>query len=500
MSSETSKFESRFFRYAMSACAVAMLIAIGMYAYLGTFSRYLADDYCEAVRVIESSPIAAVVERYTAENWPRATIRFSNLLFVGFSEQLGKNNMPITIFSMIFLWAAGLIWSVRELRKFLKIDWYFQTDLFVGAALGFFSLLQAPNLFQTIYWRSAMMTHFAPLVFGSFIFAFWVKQARRSENQPLPLPIYIFFFFTAFIVSGFSEPPTTTLITTLSLLMFITWVWGKSPAKQKYLALQAWTFTGAFLGLMVMILSPASANAAQEKTLNIVEILGNSFFYSYLFIADTLNTQPLPIVLTVLIPFMALWLHTKGKNFELLREQKRFAWVVIVIIPFLVWLLIAAGFSPSVYGQGFPVERMRFLARFLMISAFILEGSLFGLLLKNSRFKSNQILGQWAVVVLFVVISVVYPLRIALNLYRYDLPEFSERANLWDLRENYILRHASLGEKELVVPGFSGVYHVKELDSNPGHWVNICAARYYGVDSIRSITVTDEDMLEYLSE
>ena len=95
-------FEKKIFRYTLVTCLIAMLIAIGMYAYLGIFSRYLADDYCEAVRVNNASPVDAVFDRYV-EGATRASNRYSNLLFVGISEMLGNNSMQVTIVSMILL-------------------------------------------------------------------------------------------------------------------------------------------------------------------------------------------------------------------------------------------------------------------------------------------------------------------------------------------------------------------------------------------------------------
>lgn len=499
MQLETKKSATEFFRYIVWIGILAMLVTIGIYVYLGTFSRYLSDDYCEAVRVNKSSPVAAVIERYTAESWPRATMRYSNLLFIGFSELIGNNNMPITIPAMVLLWVIGLIFSIHEIRKFLRMDWAFEVDLFLGSLLGFFSLLQAPNLFQTIYWRSAMMTHFAPLVFGSFLFAFLLKRLRRAESQSFSLSIKLIILLAAFIIAGFSEPPTITMIIALPLPMLAIWCWGKPPAKQRQLNLLLWTFAGAVLGLLAMILSPASRSVVNERTMGIVEILSTSFLYSYLFIIDSLKTLPLPAFLSALIPLLLVWLYKQVKPSELSQEKKSAIFLIIIVSPFLVWLLIAAGFSPSVYGQGFPVERMRFLARTMMIAESMLAGLLFGLLLKDLQFK-HRVLAEWTVLVIFASLAIVYPLRMLVNIYKFDVPEYRTRAELWDLRDAYIIRHASLGERDLIVPGFSGVYQIKELDSDPNHWVNRCAAQYYGVDSIRSITVPGIETLEYLSE
>jgi len=246
MQFDTQKYKAILFQSGLVLCAAAMLSVVGFYSYLGIYSRYLADDYCEAVRVYRSSPVGAVVERYAAGDW-RAANRYSNLLFVGFSEMLGPNNMQITISSMILLWAAGLVWSVHEFRKLLGIRWVNPMDWFLGLSLGAFCLLQAPALFQTIYWRSSMMTHFAPLVFGSFLFAFWMKQARISLSRAISRPVYPFIFLTTFIIAGFSEPPATTLVTALSLAIFSVLLWGKQPFKQRILPLLAWTFGGALL-------------------------------------------------------------------------------------------------------------------------------------------------------------------------------------------------------------------------------------------------------------
>lgn len=99
---------------------------------------------------------------------------------------------------------------------------------------------------------------------------------------------------------------------------------------------------------------------------------------------------------------------------------------------------------------------------------------------------------------LFVAISTAYPLRAAFALFQNTLPEYRERAELWDLRDAYIHRRIAEGETDLFIPGFGGAHGVKELDSNPAHWINVCAANFYRVSSIQSFST--KDLLEALSE
>jgi len=44
------------------------------------------------------------------------------------------------------------------------------------------------------------------------------------------------------------------------------------------------------------------------------------------------------------------------------------------------------------------------------------------------------------------------------------------------------------------------VYGTKELDTFETHWVNRCAANYYGVNSIRAIPIPVEFIDEYFNE
>ena len=486
------KFE-RVFRPVLLIAALAIFAAIGVYAYLGFFSRYIADDYCEAVRVTNVSPFQAALDRYSI-GLSRSANRYSNLLFVGFSELLGPNSIPITIVLMALLWAVGLSWLVHEIRKYTSTQWSTVIDVFLGSTLAFMSFLQAPNLFQTVYWRSSMMTHFAPLVFGSLFFAFLVHQANRPSTEKISPLIYGFIIVAAFVLAGFSEPPAATLVTVFSLLFFTVWMWDKSIHRNRLLALTGFTFIGVFAGFLTLLFSPAVTSVAHEKSPDVVLILFTSFTYALHFTRDAFIRVPLPLLIAFLIPFSLAWV-LKQSNMVSVTETRRLP-ILVIILPFLIWLLIAASFSPSVFGQGFPVERMRFLAQTLLIVMLMLEGILLGLFLPE--FKFNRTIGVWLALALFAFISVAYPLRTALNLIQVSVPEYRDRAELWDLRNEFIHRHIAQGETELFIPGFGGVYGVKELDSNPAHWINDCAANFYHVTSVQSFST--KNLMEALSE
>lgn len=483
MQSAPKLFEESYFRYILVICLLAVFSAIGMYAYLGTFSRYMADDYCEASLVRTSSPIQAVINRYMA-GATRASNRYSNLFFVGISETLGSRSIQITIVSMALLWVIGLCWCIHEIRRFLMVKWILAVDIFLGMMLGFFSYLQAPNLFQSVYWRSSMMTHFAPLVFSSFLSAFVVRQLsclRLGSSSPL---VYAVVFFSALVIAGFSEPPTTTLLTLLPLLMAAVWLWEKPPVKQRHLALLAWTFAGVFLGFLVLLLSPAGADVARNRQIDFSGVFIKSFYYSWLFISDSLKTSPLPALISLLIAFLLSWLYKQDDTLPWSRTQQYIILLVIITAPILMWLLIAAGFAPSVYGQSYPIERMRFLAQTMLITALMLEGALFGCLLKDLRLRHNKNLGQWVALAFFAVLAIGYPLRAAFNIYKSDVPEYRAYAEKWDMRDAQIRSAVEQGKTDLVVVQLDSMGGVREYKDDVRHWINVCAARYYGLHTL----------------
>jgi hypothetical protein len=61
-----------------------VLIALGLYAYLGIFSRYTSDDYCLSAFYYQPKGFFTnLVDRYSA-----ASSRYSNIMFIGVADKL----------------------------------------------------------------------------------------------------------------------------------------------------------------------------------------------------------------------------------------------------------------------------------------------------------------------------------------------------------------------------------------------------------------------------
>ncbi len=475
--------KKNFFSVVVLLLMTGMLAFLAAIAYLGTFTRYMADDYCESYITKAYSPLGAVINRYEDGQW-RAANRYSNLLFVGVIEALlGKQNLQIMPVVLMFLWVIGLVYLVRQVRQAAGIQWHIYMDIFLGVALAFFSILEAPNRFQTFYWRSSMATHFVPLVFLNFLLAFLFSRTQSNKEASPSVWAVIGLFFASFMIGGFSEPPVTVMVVGSGLGLVYIWFFVTNEKRRTLLSLTASVFAGAVSALIVMAVSPAALNLSRD-TPSFVEWLYRTAQYTYLFLIDAFKSLPLPILLSVVLP--------AALTFVIYREKERPNIInarvsrnIALALPFILILLIAAGFSTSAYGQSFPVARARFFAHYLLTITLVVEGVLLGMWLSQVKWKFNSVRIEY-IAMLIVLILALYPFRAGLQVIQ-DVPKYSRRAMKWDARETQIKILIAQGETDLTIVQFDGVDGVKELDLFASHWVNVCAAKFYEVNSIRAI-------------
>jgi len=460
--------------------AFTTVVSLGLFAYLGTFTRYLADDYCDTVRVTSGPVLGAVLYRYL-----HTSDRYSNLLYSALIEFVLPRHIQVVPAVMILSWTLAFIWLVSEIKRLAGVRWSFLADVFLGSLLAFFPVLEAPNLFQTIYWRSGMATHFAPLVYLTAFSALLLHMVRHAGGQTPSAWLGVLCCIVAFFAGGFSEPPDAMLIVASLFALVAVWARVKGPRRAVALPLLAWTLAGGTLALLVMKFSPANSLRLQGPPLSLSTLTYRTLLYSIQFILDSFATLPLPIVVSTAIPLAFFYsLFAVAPAFS--SRQRQALFVVAATTPLWMYILIASSFAPSVYGQSYPVERARFAGRLIMTSASMLEGACFGALLaqwKNAR--SPRVLVHLASVLL--AISALYPLRGAARFLQANLADYRQWSLAWDSRQAQILAEKARGEQDIVVPPLPNPAGVKELNTHPEHYVNRCAAKFYGVHEIRAL-------------
>jgi len=212
-------------------------------------------------------------------------------------------------------------------------------------------------------------------------------------------------------------------------------------------------------------------------------LISRTFSYGFEFILNSFKTLPLPTFFTALMPFLIFHNLYTAPIPVLSPIQRKRTIIMLAVIPILSYLLIVASFLPSVYGQSFPVERARFSGQFSLVAGLMIEASLLGSLFAQYRSRITETLPLKLILAILLAVGALYPLRAA-SVALADVPVYRQRAAWWDEREAQIYQSIEQGQTDLIVQQFDGVEGVKEMDVNANHWVNRCAAKYYGVNSI----------------
>lgn len=467
------------FRLTRVFFALTSAVALSVYAYLAAFVRPIGDDYCISARLIGYDPLTASLIKY----WYTSN-RFSNEFVAWFSDLFGPRGVAVLAVTTLLLWLVGLTWLFYETARLAKIRWDFWTGFLLAELIALVSLYTAPNLFQAVQWRPGLMTYFLPLVIYSFLFTGilrGIQRPERSRDAAKSKDVGLLFliallFFAAFFAGGLSETAGALHISILGLALVFNFFWNKTSTRRAALVLITAALTGALLAMIGMFLTPANAIRLNEAAApSPLEAVLRAFTYAAQFLAEAARLLKIPFGFAFLAG--ALLAHCYSTTAEM--KWPRRAWLGALIIPALTYLLIAASFAPSAYGQSYPAERVRFPAHVLLAASLLTEGGLLGLL------AGRLPLPRWTttLAVIALLIAALYPLWTIRNNYRL-IPQYQQRAAQWDARDARIRELAASGEENIVVWSLPGIANINELGARPGHWINYCAAIYYGVESI----------------
>jgi len=483
---QRSSSGDQFFGLALSLGIFTTLISLALYAYLGIFSRYASDDYCLSAFFLTDDLIGAMIQRYLV-----ASSRYTNILFIGLSDRLlGWYNVAVLPALMLSLFVWGLYLLLRQISGMLKLEWSRREGFFLSLLIVYFSITQAPDLYETLYWRAGMTSHFAPLVFMPFWGAFLLRQiANARENVPA-LWAQAVSFLIPFVIGGLSEPPTALMITILGLGILAAWRRSDVRSRRFVLILLSWSLLGAMTALLVMGLAPANSLRMQTPPPPPLELISKIFYYPAFFVIGTLRALPTPTLISMVLPAVLFYVKYAYPVQGFSGEARSRLGLLMLIVLVLAYLFIAASFAPSVYGQSYPVPRARFAARVIMTAALMAEGAWIGVLAAQIRTKSFQVVRLRNLAILVLTILALYPLRTAWRTFG-EIPVFRQSAAVWDAREGEILAMKAQGQKDLVIR-FLSEAPIQDLGDHKNYRLNRCAAALYGVNSIVAVPMEGE--------
>ncbi len=189
--------------------AALLLIALAGLAYLGTFTRFHADDFCIAADATQMGLVKMLPKWYAT--W---TGRFSYILTSGLFSLAGPGWAGWLPALAEAVWLAGLSWAILPLVR--RTGWPNPKLLsLIAAALGLVGLLSSiPNLFQSFYWHDGLANYSLALIGltfnGGIILRAWLNPAKTW------LPA-IAVFLLALFCGGFNEAFVATQVALFAL-------------------------------------------------------------------------------------------------------------------------------------------------------------------------------------------------------------------------------------------------------------------------------------------
>jgi hypothetical protein len=468
----------RLFNLIVILGVIAFSVALVVYAYLGFFSCYWADDYCFSALVKNYGLIGGLKEHYLS--WSN---RYTAFLLSAIGDWLGSMNVQLYPGAMIFLLAAAITWNAKIIFGKLQLSNSIFVSIFVGELATFFILFEAPNLFQSLYWRSGMVSYFAPLVLFAVINALVLVQLDDQLSSSRLKWVWVFLSAViVFFAMGTSE--TFAALFTGYLFLLGTYLLIRHNSIKKIPVFFYITLLTAFIGGVIILSSPGNLVRLQylHPAKDLLTFLSSSMINAWVLMGQSIRGLSIPNLIIFLIMFFLFYHLSAGnqKNFRI-RETILF-FVICIILTF--WLLFCIC-APTVYSMmAFPETRALILSRAVVIVLIMILGGFSGM--TSHVFMDRFVDTCLASILIMGLMITIYPLRAAIQTWN-SIPAIQERAKNFDARKMIIAEAIENGEDYIEITSMNSVNGIFEITSDSTFWVNRCAADYYGIKSIRAI-------------
>jgi hypothetical protein len=460
----------------------ALLAPLVFFAWEGTFMRYSGDDYCYASAMVDHGLIGNQVESYFhVANYNGN--RYSLTLFSNLADLLGALSGAIMPGLAIVLWVLGTFLLLRELSKLLNVKTSGWVKLQMAAFLVFICLYQAPVLLQDLFWRTAMLTYLAPVICLTWLIGLLLVYINSKRSITALLPVICLF---AFLSAGFSE---TGAALQASVMMFGAVGFGlarKMDLDQRRRTLMAFgvALFGTLTAMLVLAFSPSNADRIGDYPHpDLLHLITLSLSYALTFIIESIKSYPLPTLVTLAFNAILALIVLAGESNKKIKPIK---WLIASCLIVLVCLgLVVATAAPSVLARSaYPEQRAWMPGRFTITVGLVALGLLFGVFFHQ---VVNTTLLKQIIILVVMLATAVYALRTVPRILR-DAGSLRSWATSWDVRDRYIRAEVEAGDQNIIVNSLPTIIpYVSELHEDPGYWYNLCAAGWYGLDSISAV-------------
>ena len=420
----------------------ALVVPLLAYAWVGSFSRYTADDYCWAAILGTQGFWQAQVHWYTVYS-PRYAFTF----LVNLAELAGPPIVPFLPPLALAGWLAALTWSLSAVLRL-------RTAFVLGALVAFATLQTTPDRAQSLYWQTGLLTYLLPLILAT-VFLGWAARPGGGAWR------HAVSFLLTFVAGGLSETyliPQNVGLTLACLVL---------KDRRQFLA----GLAGGVAALATILIAPSTSARVGGSPADLWLASAAAVATAVVQAGQLVVHYPLTVVLCLGVPAVLNglgWLEWDVRPH--LRQ--------LAVVTAIIGLTLPFCFFPSFYAQnGNPPARSLIVPQVLLIGYLVYAGQFLSPLAQ----RGPQLATGLALALLALV-----PLGAAAA----TLPERATAARyavLWDQEDATIRGMRDAGATRLLVPPLPPNLGEEFVTANPTHWFNSCVARYYRVDSIVAV-------------
>jgi hypothetical protein len=455
-------------------------------AYLGMFTRYLADDYSIAVALSKFGFWQAQVFWY--QNWLG---KFTHTFLVSLMGLAGVPIVPWLPALSLLAWGISLFWALRQILRTLNLS---ISHIWVGVLVNiivFGTIKSLREYQQVVFWQSGISDYMSSVILSTLLAGIFIKRLFLSNNRPLAIWEGALWFLAIFVSGGCSETWSAIQVTLFGLGLFSAFIWGKTTLKKNALRFLFIGFLAAAAAFIVIAKAPGNINRDTVMAELSFDLFRYAIMYAFWdvnrFLGEWVSNNTLLVLLLLMAGLCA--------GLSRLRVEKASNYLRLGLILLIgAYILLWAGFAPrfAVMGDR-PPDRTIFTPMFLFIWMFVLFALLLGDFLQN-HFRLFLHPYLRAIVQIGLILLIVWlPVRATFS-YAQMAPSLRLYAQLWDQRDLFLRQQSMQGVKDVIVPSLRRNPALRDIQATfwlegdlhevPESWINQVAADYYGLSSI----------------
>ncbi len=446
-------------------------LALAGFAYLGNYTRFMADDYCSAYYATRFGLLRSIWYWYITWSGRYTAFAFDWLILIKTLGPYGAHLVPPIA---IATWLVATIAAVyTSLKIIVPGSASVGAAVAIGASFVLAVIVLSPDIAQSYFWLNGMRSYSLPLVIFSLYALLFQRFVPRLKSDKAVLWTCILAFGLTFANGGFSETFAALQLMMLILIAGLRWFANGRKMDTTFKLLAAASL-GAIVAMIIIALAPGNAirKATFPSSPGFIKWMEISVGAYLSFLQDIL-LSPQKITAFIGAILVSAWAGTGYKNQITLR------WWTIPAQTLGGLALSFICIPPAVYGYSEPPPaRTLSIAAFALVAFWMYAGFLTGSRLAG-RVRSSVQLEIGLLVSASLMIAIASILTLAyVNQNQNAYISFAQK---WDEADTQILQARAEHLQSVTIPKMDNWAALDRPSDNPKFWATACYTEFYGI-------------------